>query len=79
MIAPFFTPKAGLSPSQWQTMWEYVLKRSPIDVLALQDGVGVAHATKAQLPSGSAPSKVRFRIPVPKRSSGPTRKPSLWT
>ncbi|MGA2200528.1 MAG: DUF4434 domain-containing protein [Terriglobales bacterium] len=51
VIAPFFNPTAGFSPSQWQTMWEYVLKRSPIDVLALQDGVGVGHATKKQLPS----------------------------
>jgi len=50
VISPFFSTKADLSPSQWQTMWEYVLKRSPIDVLALQDGVGVAHATRAQLP-----------------------------
>jgi chitodextrinase len=50
LISPFFSTTADLSPSQWQTMWEYVLKRSPIDVLALQDGVGVAHATKKQLP-----------------------------
>ena len=50
VISPFFNTKADLSPSQWQTMWEYVLKRSPIDVLALQDGVGAGHATKAQLP-----------------------------
>ena len=50
VIAPFFDTKSGLSPSQWETMWEYVLKRSPIDVLALQDGVGVGHATKTQLP-----------------------------
>jgi hypothetical protein len=50
VISPFFSTKADLSPSQWQTMWEYVLKRSPIDVLALQDGVGVEHATKEQLP-----------------------------
>ena len=50
VISPFFNTKADLSPTQWQTMWEYVLKRSPIDVLALQDGVGVAHATKAELP-----------------------------
>ena len=40
VISPFFNPKADLSPSQWETMWEYVLKRSPIDVLALQDGAG---------------------------------------
>ena len=50
VISPFFNSDAGLSPSQWQTMWEYVLQRSPIDVLALQDGVGAAHVTKAQLP-----------------------------
>ncbi len=50
LISPFFSTTADLSPSQWQTMWEYVLKRSPIDILALQDGVGVAHATKKQLP-----------------------------
>lgn len=51
VIAPFFSPTAGFSPSQWQTMWEYVLKRSPIDILALQDGVGAGHSTKAQLPA----------------------------
>src|ERR1022692_2981768 len=50
VIAPFFNPAADLSPSQWETMWEYVLKRSPIDILALQDGVGVGHATKKELP-----------------------------
>ena len=50
VISPFFSATADLSPTQWQTMWEYILRRSPIDVLALQDGVGVGHATKAQLP-----------------------------
>ncbi len=50
VISPFFSTTSDLSPSQWQTMWEYVLKRSPLDVLALQDGVGVAHASKEQLP-----------------------------
>jgi hypothetical protein len=50
VIAPFFNPAADLSPSQWETMWEYVLKRSPIDVLALQDGVGASHVPKAELP-----------------------------
>ena len=50
LIAPFFNTQADLSSSQWETMWEYVLKHSPIDVLALQDGIGAGHATKAQLP-----------------------------
>jgi hypothetical protein len=50
LISPFFSTTADLSPTQWQTLWEYVLKRSPIDILALQDGVGVAHATTKELP-----------------------------
>jgi hypothetical protein len=49
-ISPFYNTQEGPTSSQWQTMWEYVLKRSPIDVLALQDGVGAGHATKAALP-----------------------------
>ena len=64
VISPFYGTQAGFSPSQWQTMWEYVLKRSPLDVLALQDGVGAGHATRAQLPEwfnavGSAIQKSR--------------------
>jgi len=50
VISPFYNTREGLSSSEWQTMWEYVLKRSPIDVLALQDGVGAGHATTAKLP-----------------------------
>jgi hypothetical protein len=50
VISPLYDTHAGLSSSLWQTMWEYVLQRSSIDVLALQDGVGAGHATKAQLP-----------------------------
>jgi chitodextrinase len=50
LISPFFSTTADLSPAQWQTMWEYILKRSPVDILALQDGVGAGHATKNDLP-----------------------------
>jgi hypothetical protein len=50
VISPFFNPKSDLTAAQWETMWEYVLKRSPIDILALQDGAGAAHVTKAELP-----------------------------
>jgi chitodextrinase len=30
-------------------MWEYILQRSAIDIIALQDGVGAGHATVSQL------------------------------
>ena len=50
MIAPFYNSEAGLDPAQWQQMWEYILCHSPLNILALQDGVGVGHARLCQLP-----------------------------
>lgn len=50
VISPFFDTHQGMTSSQWQAMWEYVLQGSSIDVLALQDGVGAGHATARQLP-----------------------------
>lgn len=49
LIAPYFMSSVGLTSAQWQTMWEYILKRSPIDVLALQDGIGAGNAQKSDL------------------------------
>lgn len=54
IIAPFFNANLGSSaetPAQWTTMWEYILSRSPLDILALQDGIGAGHATASQLPT----------------------------
>jgi chitodextrinase len=54
IIAPFFNANLGSSaetPAQWTTMWEYILSRSPLDILALQDGIGAGHATVSQLPT----------------------------
>jgi len=49
IIAPFFNTSGGQTSSQWTTMWESILAAAPIDVVALQDGVGDGHATTAQL------------------------------
>jgi Domain of unknown function (DUF4434)/F5/8 type C domain/Domain of unknown function (DUF5109)/Fibronectin type III domain len=49
IIAPFFNTSGGLTSSQWTTMWESILGNAPIDVVALQDGVGDGHATTQQL------------------------------
>ena len=59
IIAPFFNANlAGAqTPSQWQTMWTYILQNSAIDIIALQDGVGVGHATASQLPSWFSATK----------------------
>lgn len=49
VIAPFFNPAGGLTPAQWTEMWTTILANSDIDVIALQDGVGVGHAAPDQL------------------------------
>lgn len=49
MISPFYNVSGGLTTSGWQTMWEYILSRVDIDIIALQDGVGAGHAVTADL------------------------------
>lgn len=65
VISPFFNTAGGQTSSQWTTMWQYILANAPIDVIALQDGIGAGHAqtsqlaewfgaTKAAIPTGSS-------------------------
>lgn len=49
IISPFYNTSGGQTSSQWTTMWTSILGSSPIDVIALQDGIGAGHATNAQL------------------------------
>jgi len=49
IISPFFNPSGGLTSAQWTGMWTYILKNSPVDVIALQDGFGAGHVATAQL------------------------------
>ena len=51
LIAPFFAPAGGLTAFQFRRMWEHILARSPLDILALQDSVGAGNTTLKQLPS----------------------------
>jgi chitodextrinase len=57
ITSPFFNASGGQTTSQWQTMWTNILQRSTVDVIALQDGVGVGHATAGQLPPWFAATK----------------------
>ena len=49
VVAPFFNASTGMGPDQWQQMWTHVLRSARLDVIALQDGVGVGHASAADL------------------------------
>ncbi len=49
MISPFYNVSGGLDATGWQSMWTYILSRTDIDILALQDGYGAGHAATNQL------------------------------
>ncbi|SEG96581.1 F5/8 type C domain-containing protein [Nonomuraea solani] len=57
VISPFFNTAGGLTTAQWQSMWTSILTASPIDVIALQDGVGAGHASVGQLAAWFAATK----------------------
>jgi hypothetical protein len=57
VVAPFFNSQGGAAPAEWKEIWVEILTKSPLDIVALQDGVGAFdrtsagyHATTAQLP-----------------------------
>lgn len=49
MISPFYNVSGGLAPAGWEAMWSYILARTDIDIIALQDGIGAGHAATADL------------------------------
>lgn len=54
-IAPFYNAMntylpGWQGPAEWGQMWHNILSAADIDVIALQDGVGAAHATPGMLP-----------------------------
>lgn len=50
IIAPFFNASYGLDSTGWRAMWAYILAQVPIDVMAVQDGVGAGNTTVDVLP-----------------------------
>ena len=59
VVSPFYNANlsGSLTPSQWTTMWSSILNSAPIDIIALQDGVGAGHATTSQLASWFSATK----------------------
>ncbi len=45
MIAPYFNQTRGQDAFHYAAMWGDILKVAPIDVIALQDGIGSGHAS----------------------------------
>ena len=59
MVAPFFneTVCTYQKPQEYAEMWGRILKAAPIDVIALQDGIGEHHCTAATINLGLEPLK----------------------
>ena len=49
MVAPFFNKNVGQNASAYAAMWGSILRSASIDIVAMQDGVGVHHAGTADL------------------------------
>jgi hypothetical protein len=43
MISPYFSAKRGQKALEYSQMWAEILSIAPIDIIAIQDGVGVKH------------------------------------
>lgn len=65
VISPFFNTSGGQTAGQWTTMWENILASAPIDVIALQDGIGAGHATNAQLATWFAATRTAISSASP--------------
>lgn len=49
--SPFYNTEGGSTPEKWKRMWTRILRVADLDTIALQDGVGVGHATAQDLPA----------------------------
>ena len=49
MVAPFFSDHDGQGPVDFGGTWETILRQAPVDIVAMQDGIGVGHTTVERL------------------------------
>lgn len=49
IVAPFFSDQDGLGPVDFGGTWETILRQTPVDIVAMQDGIGVGHTTVDRL------------------------------
>ncbi|MCX7748890.1 MAG: DUF4434 domain-containing protein [Clostridia bacterium] len=45
MVAPFFNESFGMGAATYGAMWKNILSYAPLDIVALQDGIGVGHCS----------------------------------
>jgi hypothetical protein len=55
MVAPFFNSSTGQTATAYANMWGYIVTTAPLDIVAVQDGIGVGHATVSNIASWLQP------------------------
>ena len=65
MIAPFFNASAGQDPAAHAAMWGRILATAPVDIVAVQDGIGVGHATVANIAAWLCPLRTAIKTARP--------------
>ncbi|VBB09489.1 Hypothetical protein LUCI_4784 [Lucifera butyrica] len=61
MIAPYFNQNEGQNVLKYADMWGNILKVAPIDVIALQDGIGSGHASVSTIGKWLAVLRAKIR------------------
>jgi hypothetical protein len=61
MVAPFFNEASGRNASDYAAQWGRIVAGAPLDVVALQDGIGVGHASVATIASWLSPMRTAIK------------------
>ncbi len=61
MVAPFFNESMGRNASDYAAQWGRIVAGAPLDVVALQDGIGVGHATVSSIASWLSPMRTAIK------------------
>jgi hypothetical protein len=65
MVAPFFNANLGQDAQTYAAMWGEIIATAPIDVVAVQDGIGVGHATVANIGDWLEPLRTAIKAARP--------------
>jgi hypothetical protein len=65
MVAPFFNSSTGQNATTYASMWGYIVTNAALDVVAVQDGIGVGHATTANIGAWLSPLRNSIKAARP--------------
>ncbi|HAR62119.1 MAG: hypothetical protein DKM50_08170 [Candidatus Margulisiibacteriota bacterium] len=61
MVAPYFVSHADLNALQYAEMWGRIIVSAPIDIVAVQDGIGAGNATLTDIATWLSPLRAAIK------------------